>query len=247
DVCNPNPCLNGGQCVPNGFTGFACQCPQGFTGNRCEDRDVCNPNPCRNNGICIPTGSGSYQCQCKTGYQGVNCDQVDICGVKNPCICGTCQNDQYSAQGFRCFCPPGYSGERCEKLLNCLDNGQECMNGGECIQRPLGDYICSCPHPYCGLKCESQRPTCAIVVPYAQLSVGNCAANICNNRGICQQNGYSATCYCSTGWYAVQHWSSKRRVIEKKQPDIITNVYSKINSTSKNLKSVVGHPKVKSG
>jgi hypothetical protein len=40
---------------------------------------------------------------------------VDICGVKNPCICGTCQNDLHNSQGFRCFCPPGYSGDRCEK------------------------------------------------------------------------------------------------------------------------------------
>jgi hypothetical protein len=40
---------------------------------------------------------------------------VDICGVKNPCICGTCQSDPYDPQGFRCFCPPGYSGSRCEK------------------------------------------------------------------------------------------------------------------------------------
>ncbi|CAF1538304.1 unnamed protein product, partial [Didymodactylos carnosus] len=200
DVCIPNPCLNGGQCVPNGVAGFVCRCPEGFTGNRCEDRDVCNPNPCRNGGVCVSNGNGSYQCQCKTGYQGVNCDQNDICGVKNPCICGTCQNDPYNAQGFRCFCPPGYSGDRCEKLLNCLDQGQECINGGECIQRPLGDYICSCSHPYCGLRCESQRPTCTTVVPYTQLNAGNCAPSICNNRGICQQNAYSATCYCSTGW-----------------------------------------------
>ena len=38
DLCTPNPCLNGGQCRPNGFGGFTCQCPSGYTGPRCEDR-----------------------------------------------------------------------------------------------------------------------------------------------------------------------------------------------------------------
>jgi hypothetical protein len=33
--CQPNPCLNGGQCIPNGL-GFLCQCPSNYAGNRCE-------------------------------------------------------------------------------------------------------------------------------------------------------------------------------------------------------------------
>ena len=38
DACTPNPCLNGGVCVSNGFGGYTCQCPAGYSGQRCEDR-----------------------------------------------------------------------------------------------------------------------------------------------------------------------------------------------------------------
>jgi hypothetical protein len=178
DACMPNPCLNNGICTSSDFGGFTCQCPPGFSGQRCEDRDPCASQPCQNGAPCVSSGGGSYTCQCPTGFNGQNCEEVDICGVKNPCICGTCQNDRNAAQGFRCFCPPGYSGARCEtsesiewrlisiecdchSVLSCLDSGEECMNSGECIRRPLGDFVCSCPFPYCGPRCQFQRPSCS--------------------------------------------------------------------------------------
>ena len=41
DACAPNPCLNGGRCVPNDFGGFSCVCPAQYTGQRCEDSKHC--------------------------------------------------------------------------------------------------------------------------------------------------------------------------------------------------------------
>jgi hypothetical protein len=40
DPCVPNPCLNAGQCQPNGMGGFTCTCLQAYTGQRCEDRKL---------------------------------------------------------------------------------------------------------------------------------------------------------------------------------------------------------------
>ena len=75
EVCNPNPCLNGGTCQSNGFGGFTCQCPPGYTGQRCEDQDPCASQPCRNGAACVNSGAGGYTCQCLTGFEGQNCEQ----------------------------------------------------------------------------------------------------------------------------------------------------------------------------
>ncbi|XP_066271289.1 sushi, von Willebrand factor type A, EGF and pentraxin domain-containing protein 1-like [Branchiostoma lanceolatum] len=37
DVCNPNPCLNGGMCFPDG-SGYRCDCKPGFVGINCQFR-----------------------------------------------------------------------------------------------------------------------------------------------------------------------------------------------------------------
>ena len=44
DLCNPNPCSNGGQCTSTG-TGFKCTCPPPFIGLTCQNQDVCAQNP----------------------------------------------------------------------------------------------------------------------------------------------------------------------------------------------------------
>lgn len=38
DACVPNPCMNNGVCVANGFGGYTCQCSAGYSGALCEDR-----------------------------------------------------------------------------------------------------------------------------------------------------------------------------------------------------------------
>jgi hypothetical protein len=44
DVCNPNPCQSGGQCMSMSGT-FKCVCPPPYTGATCQTQDACSTNP----------------------------------------------------------------------------------------------------------------------------------------------------------------------------------------------------------
>ena len=75
DTCNPNPCLNAGNCTGNS-TFFNCTCAVGFTGTNCQFQvNECQSNPCQNGGTCqLQSGyQSSYICLCPTGYSGTNC------------------------------------------------------------------------------------------------------------------------------------------------------------------------------
>ena len=58
DLCNPNPCLNDGQCHSNG-TALSCFCLENFTGSRCEIPCECGPNELCRESIRTP---GSAEC-----------------------------------------------------------------------------------------------------------------------------------------------------------------------------------------
>lgn len=95
DPCAQNPCVNGGQCNPNGIGGFTCTCVGLFTGPRCEERayffiglvflisistnedflglDPCANQPCRNGATCQPVNGNGYQCLCLPAYSGFDC------------------------------------------------------------------------------------------------------------------------------------------------------------------------------
>ena len=53
DVCDSNPCANGGACsvdttkttVINLEFGYICTCRPGWTGDECVEVDECAPNP----------------------------------------------------------------------------------------------------------------------------------------------------------------------------------------------------------
>ena len=55
DACLPNPCVNGGQCIPTGGPFYFCLCGQQFAGKICQfGTSPCAGNKtCENGGTCL--------------------------------------------------------------------------------------------------------------------------------------------------------------------------------------------------
>ena len=98
DLCEFNPCFNGGQClkVSSAPGGYQCQCPPGFSGVICQDITAtvamttaattpttspsvtetvheCEFNPCYHSGFCVRVGD-NFTCVCHPDYTGVVCE-----------------------------------------------------------------------------------------------------------------------------------------------------------------------------
>uniref|UniRef100_A0A673CC38 Crumbs cell polarity complex component 2b n=1 Tax=Sphaeramia orbicularis TaxID=375764 RepID=A0A673CC38_9TELE len=108
-VCEPNPCMNGGDCQDL-FNLYNCTCSEGWAGRRCDFYlDTCASGPCVH-GNCSVHGL-SYECSCEFGYAGVNCEEeVDVCENHLCANGGTCL---HGPDRYACLCPDNYTGPLC--------------------------------------------------------------------------------------------------------------------------------------
>ncbi|CAH1801233.1 unnamed protein product [Owenia fusiformis] len=82
-VCEPNPCLNGAECII--VTKARCICENGYRGPFCQSHVCQVQNPCRNGGTCISiTRWPGYDCTCTSGYRGDTCSAVRSYYKKKP-------------------------------------------------------------------------------------------------------------------------------------------------------------------
>nr|XP_021521069.1 EGF-like repeat and discoidin I-like domain-containing protein 3 [Aotus nancymaae] len=142
DICDPNPCENGGICLPGLDDGsFSCECPDGFTDPNCssvvevaseEEKPTsagpCIPNPCHNGGTC----------EISEAYRG----------------------DTFI--GYVCKCPRGFNGIHCQHNINECEV-EPCKNGGICTDL-VANYSCECPGEFMGRNCQYRTALASIFV-----------------------------------------------------------------------------------
>uniref|UniRef100_A0A3Q3GYU5 Crumbs cell polarity complex component 1 n=1 Tax=Labrus bergylta TaxID=56723 RepID=A0A3Q3GYU5_9LABR len=148
-LCEPNPCLNGGECQDL-FNTYNCSCAEGWAGRRCDFyTNTCASNPCVH-GNCSVSGL-SYECTCDFGYAGVHCEEeVDMCENHVCAHGGTCL---HGPDRYACLCAENYTGPLCKRpklpVSVCGDDirNYTCFNGGNCTERELS---CDCPPGFIG-------------------------------------------------------------------------------------------------
>ncbi|XP_014870695.1 protein crumbs homolog 1-like isoform X5 [Poecilia latipinna] len=195
-VCEPSPCLNGGQCQDL-FNTYNCTCAEGWAGRRCDVLvDTCASNPCLH-GNCSINGL-SYECTCEVGYTGVDCEeQVDVC--RNH-LCANGATCLHGPDKYACLCAENYTGPLCSERVEelpwyivvrkitpklpvsvCGDElrNYTCFNGGNCTDRELS---CDCPAGFIGHRCEQD--------------VDECKSNPCLNGGYCRNLVNRFVCVC---------------------------------------------------
>ncbi|XP_040923039.1 hyaluronan-binding protein 2-like [Toxotes jaculatrix] len=131
NVCDPNPCFNGGSCQVKSDTEFQCLCIEPYIGKRCQKvRNICQNVRC-GRGDCVVNLNKHpfYECKCKPPFQGPNCMSLP----KSPCDPNPCQNGGSCIRGrrrFRCACPDGYTGRFCGTApTDCYEGNGETYRG----------------------------------------------------------------------------------------------------------------------
>ena len=163
ELCTPNTCKNGGDCIiQNGAS--SCNCfGTGYEGEHCQiQKDDCRKGGCENQGRCVVISQNdTAYCNCfGTGYEGNQCEiQKEDCR-KNGCGLGKCNLISQTDIAF-CDCKnTGYKGDFCELAMisDCRTIEYSCSNNGKCEINYQNDSAkCICGDIFKGETCSMEK------------------------------------------------------------------------------------------
>uniref|UniRef100_A0A8C6SEQ7 trypsin n=1 Tax=Neogobius melanostomus TaxID=47308 RepID=A0A8C6SEQ7_9GOBI len=128
DMCDPNPCFNGGSCQRRSDTEFECLCKEPYVGRGCQK----GANVKCGHGFCMVDMNKPpyYKCKCRPPHTGPDC----MSKPNNPCDPNPCQNGARcifaGTKHLYCACPIGYTGKFCEIPGDCYFRNGETYRGG---------------------------------------------------------------------------------------------------------------------
>ncbi|XP_069374181.1 uncharacterized protein [Paralichthys olivaceus] len=183
NVCDPNPCFNGGSCQHNSDKEFQCYCVEPFTGKRCQRvRNICANVTCGHGECVINLNKHPFhECNCRPPYQGPDCTLLP----ESACEPNPCQNGGSCIQGerrYRCSCPDGFTGRFCRTaptdcysengetyrgVVSTTEDGVDCLDwDSNLIYMEMGPIVSLFPETsgleenYCRNPDRDERPWC---------------------------------------------------------------------------------------
>lgn len=205
DYCTPNPCGEGGLCVPGfGLAQYGCICNPATSHfddslGKCV-RNLCPRNACEN-GSCreLP---GDWRCSCSTGFMLDGTMKKCVPAV-TPCPPGACAGGRCvpGVGTHTCDCPSGTRENRatdsCEPIDPCA--GVRCGHGGECSTWSNGMVACSCPAKGTAASSDGKSCVCAPGYQECDSSVAGCESLTSNvHCGSCD-NACPLSAQCVNG------------------------------------------------
>jgi hypothetical protein len=172
--------------------------------------NACAANPCQNGGVCEAIALSRYSCMCQVGFVGMNCEimggrpmPTPAPAPKQDCPPGTISSDGHCVDCQAGTYQPMAGQTQC---LTCLPGMYSDVSGSMmcnvCPAMSYTSYTGSTSCTRCAQGTTSATGSTACTRDNSNMPSGNaCAANPCQNGGVCEAIALSRySCMCQVGF-----------------------------------------------
>ncbi|XP_065651772.1 uncharacterized protein LOC100210853 isoform X3 [Hydra vulgaris] len=188
--CQPNPCMNDGECLVKPGLLYECICKPPFVPPNCAESDPCKPNPCGIHEKC-EAKNNIIICSCAGNMVDKKCGD-SLCRTNACYNRGVCTPAGENA--FMCICEGKWGGSRCREC-NCPKSQSPNNPSSWCDARGH----CQCPPGF--VFDESNNKCMKNKAPLVK-HYKTCDSSPCLNSIVCLNDEEGAyTCICFPEWY----------------------------------------------